>query len=141
MEPIAVSILYYLCVTLFCELSRRIIVDLIGPRDDKIRTILLEFLGTLQVCTCVYENHLVTRNYGLKVRLSFSIIRSTYLINDQLTYLMPGLKSYLPIYIPTYALDNLFTNSVWSTLVLYIPTYLAYYLITLSLNTAYLPNT
>lgn len=65
MEPIIVSLIYYFCVATFCELSRRI-VDVAQVKNMVVRLALFEFLGTLQVCTCVYENHLVTRNYGLK---------------------------------------------------------------------------
>uniref|UniRef100_A0A915JLK6 Aquaporin n=1 Tax=Romanomermis culicivorax TaxID=13658 RepID=A0A915JLK6_ROMCU len=65
MEPIIVSLVYYCCVVTFCELSRRFI-DVLGVRQPILRHALFEFFGTLQVCTCVYENHLVTKNFGLK---------------------------------------------------------------------------
>lgn len=67
MEPIITSILFYAIVIGFCEICRRgcdkFFTESVSPSSPK--RFLIEAIGALQAITCVYENHLVIRNYGL----------------------------------------------------------------------------
>lgn len=67
MEPIVSSIFFYAIVVGFCELCRRgcdkYLQNSGSPWSPKV--FLIEAIGALQAITCVYENQLVVKNYGL----------------------------------------------------------------------------
>jgi len=68
MEPILSSIIFYAIVIGFCELCRRSL-DVVFGRGSRpplsLKGFLNEAIGTLQAITCVYENQLIAKNYGL----------------------------------------------------------------------------
>lgn len=61
--PILISLAYYLSVFTACELGRRLAWRLL---PSSAVPFVLDALGTLQICTCVYENALVVRYYGVQ---------------------------------------------------------------------------
>lgn len=67
MEPIISSILFYGIVVGFCEICRRgcdkYLQNSGSPLSPKM--FLIEAIGALQAITCVYENQLVIKYYGL----------------------------------------------------------------------------
>lgn len=62
-EPLLISLLYYAIVFTFCELSRQLANLIFG--NSPFKKYIFEFIAVLQVCTCVYENHLIVKNYGV----------------------------------------------------------------------------
>lgn len=73
MEPIIPSIFFYAIVVGFCELCRRgcekYLTHSGSPWSPKV--FLIEVIGALQAITCVYENQLVIKYYGL---MGFAIV-------------------------------------------------------------------
>jgi len=68
MEPVVASILFYAIVIGFCELCRRALDAVYGQGSRPPRSVkgfLTEAIGTLQAISCVYENQLIAKNYGL----------------------------------------------------------------------------
>jgi len=68
MEPVVASIIFYAIVIGFCELCRRSLDVVYGQGSMPPRSVkgfLNEAIGTLQAISCVYENQLVAKNYGL----------------------------------------------------------------------------
>lgn len=67
MEPIVPSIFFYAIVVGFCEICRRgcdkYLQNSGSPLSPKM--FLIEAIGALQAITCVYENQLVVKYYGL----------------------------------------------------------------------------
>lgn len=67
MEPIIPSIFFYAIVVGFCEICRRGCDKYLkhsgSPWSPKV--FLIEAIGALQAITCVYENQLVVKYYGL----------------------------------------------------------------------------
>lgn len=73
MEPIIPSIFFYAIVVGFCELCRqgcdKYLQNSGSPWSPKV--FLIEAIGALQAITCVYENQLVVKHYGL---IGFAIV-------------------------------------------------------------------
>jgi len=68
MEPAVASIVFYGVVIIFCELFRRILDVLYGSGSRpplSVKGFLTEAIGTLQAISCVYENQLIVKYYGL----------------------------------------------------------------------------
>lgn len=67
MEPIVPSLFFYAIVVGFCEICRRgcdkYLTHSGSPLSPKV--FLIEAIGALQAITCVYENQLVIKYYGL----------------------------------------------------------------------------
>lgn len=53
--PAIIAIAYYAFVFFFAEITRKI-VGLIFKKSSLIYVLLIELIGTAQMCTCVYEN-------------------------------------------------------------------------------------
>lgn len=81
MEPIVLSLVFYLYIIGFCELSKQAVLAL--TRNYNVRLVMLEILGTIQVqkvsrllelqnaivskskiCGCLFEGGLVAKYYG-----------------------------------------------------------------------------
>jgi len=62
MEPIVGSALFYLYVLGLCEIGRQMVRSTISA--PALRTFLFEFLGTLQICACIYEGPIIMKYYG-----------------------------------------------------------------------------
>lgn len=64
MEPVVVSVLFYVYSVGICELGRQLVYRYVRV-DFELQSLLVEFLGTLQLCTAIYENKFVSYHYGL----------------------------------------------------------------------------
>lgn len=64
-------------VLFLAELSRKI-VDLTCRRNTALYAFLIEFIGTAQMCTCVYENGIIIKHYG--VWGFFTVVSSLLLV-------------------------------------------------------------
>uniref|UniRef100_A0A914V1V0 Aquaporin n=1 Tax=Plectus sambesii TaxID=2011161 RepID=A0A914V1V0_9BILA len=64
MEPLYVSLSFYVSVFILAEITRRVIETLTGPGTLS-RRFAYELIATAQMCTCVYENALIIKYYGL----------------------------------------------------------------------------
>jgi hypothetical protein len=62
--PLLVSITFYVAVFALAEICRRITDRFISPKKY-IHTFLMEFAASVQMCTCVYENGVILKNYGV----------------------------------------------------------------------------
>uniref|UniRef100_A0A914KU78 Aquaporin n=1 Tax=Meloidogyne incognita TaxID=6306 RepID=A0A914KU78_MELIC len=61
--PAIIAIAYYAFVFFFAEITRKI-VGLIFKKSSLIYVLLIELIGTAQMCTCVYENTVIVKHYG-----------------------------------------------------------------------------
>ncbi len=71
-EPIFVSLAFYGAVIIFCEISRQIVDRFTYPNTET-RKFFYEVIATAQVCTCVYENGLVSKYYGIFPGFFFAV--------------------------------------------------------------------
>lgn len=62
MEPLWSSLAFYAWVFGVCEVGRRVGDSLLGP--GLLKQCLFEFLGTLQICACIFEGSIVGQYYG-----------------------------------------------------------------------------
>lgn len=63
--PALICVTYYLVVLFLAELSRKL-VDMFGPRrSSPYYAFLIELIATVQMCTCVYENGVMIKHYGV----------------------------------------------------------------------------
>uniref|UniRef100_A0A0K0FHT4 Aquaporin n=1 Tax=Strongyloides venezuelensis TaxID=75913 RepID=A0A0K0FHT4_STRVS len=63
LKPAVVCILFYITCFGLGELGRKIVSRFFQPASYPY-IFLIEAIGTLQMCTCVYENGLMVKNYG-----------------------------------------------------------------------------
>uniref|UniRef100_A0A1I7X736 Aquaporin n=1 Tax=Heterorhabditis bacteriophora TaxID=37862 RepID=A0A1I7X736_HETBA len=70
--PLVSSIFFYTIVLAVAEASRRILDQVLSKKSILYR-FLIEFIGTAQICTCVFENVVIVQHYGVS---SFFIITS-----------------------------------------------------------------
>lgn len=70
--PALVSIIFYLVVLFLAELARKLL-DYVVKKNSKLYVFLIELIGTLQMCTCVYENGicLIHLNYFLGIIIKY----------------------------------------------------------------------
>ncbi|VDK20979.1 unnamed protein product [Anisakis simplex] len=87
------SLFFYIFVFLICELLRYIIVVLLAKRlSATIRSLLLEFVGTLQVCTPMFDVNLILSTYGLfGVFIEITVIElaNCYFLRDAIAHPCP----------------------------------------------------
>ncbi|EFO26588.1 hypothetical protein LOAG_01892 [Loa loa] len=62
--PLLVAVCFYLSVFVIAELTRKL-VDKYGTAGSLLSYFLMEMIATAQMCTCVYENAVIIRHYGL----------------------------------------------------------------------------
>ncbi|KAM3719465.1 putative aquaporin-10 [Dirofilaria immitis] len=62
--PLIVAVCFYISVFVIAELTRKF-VDKYGTVDSLSFYFLMEVIATAQMCTCVYENAVIIRHYGL----------------------------------------------------------------------------
>lgn len=62
--PGIIAVAYYAFVFFFAEISRKLIDVVIHNKNSPIYIISMEFIGTAQMCTCVYENSVIIKHYG-----------------------------------------------------------------------------
>lgn len=75
MAQLFASILFYLIVIISCEFLRRA-TDSIFEKSSPIKIYIYEFLAALEVCTCIYENSIIVKNFGV---LGFFLVVLTLL--------------------------------------------------------------
>uniref|UniRef100_A0A915PW58 Aquaporin n=1 Tax=Setaria digitata TaxID=48799 RepID=A0A915PW58_9BILA len=64
LHPLFVAICFYLSVFIIAELTRKF-VDKYEVPGSLLFCFLMEVIATAQMCTCVYENAVIIRHYGL----------------------------------------------------------------------------
>ncbi|VDO33998.1 Hypothetical 30.5 kDa protein ZK1321.3 in chromosome II, putative [Brugia malayi] len=62
--PFVIATCFYLSVFVIAELTRKL-VDKYGTNGSLLFCFLMELIATAQMCTCVYENAVIIRHYGL----------------------------------------------------------------------------
>ncbi|CAB3404522.1 unnamed protein product [Caenorhabditis bovis] len=62
--PLYSALAYYTFVFALGEIAR-ILVSKYAPKSGNTRLFLIEMIGTVQMCTCVYENGIIVKYYGL----------------------------------------------------------------------------
>ncbi|CAI4232025.1 unnamed protein product [Auanema sp. JU1783] len=62
--PAICAITYYVSVFILAEISRKI-VDKYCRTNSSAQVFFIELIGTVQACTCVYENGIIAQIYGL----------------------------------------------------------------------------
>ncbi|CAD6192273.1 unnamed protein product [Caenorhabditis auriculariae] len=62
--PLYTAISFYAAVFVIGEISR-VLVDKFITRRGSSHDFLIELIGTIQMCTCVYENGIIVKHYGL----------------------------------------------------------------------------
>lgn len=62
--PAIICVTYYLVVLLAAEVSRKA-VDLTMKKHSMLYVFAIELIGTAQMCTCVYENTIMVKYYGV----------------------------------------------------------------------------
>ena len=62
--PLLVSITFYTFVFGAAEVCRRIVDRFVNPKRH-IHAFFMEFAAAAQMCTCVYENGVILKNYGV----------------------------------------------------------------------------
>ncbi|VDM11367.1 unnamed protein product [Wuchereria bancrofti] len=62
--PFVIATCFYLLVFVIAELTRKL-VDKYGTNGSLLFYFLMELIATTQMCTCVYENAVIIRHYGL----------------------------------------------------------------------------
>jgi hypothetical protein len=70
--PLAVSIATYASVFALAEIFRRFVDRFVSPKRH-IHAFAMEFAASLQMCTCVYENGVILKNYGV-IGFFFTVI-------------------------------------------------------------------
>ncbi|KAF7624761.1 Aquaporin [Meloidogyne graminicola] len=78
--PAIIAISYYAFVFFFAEISRKL-VGYVFKKTSLIYVVLIELIGTAQMCTCVYENSLIIKHYG---PVGFFFVVSTLLLSGNL---------------------------------------------------------
>ncbi|CAI5440690.1 unnamed protein product [Caenorhabditis angaria] len=62
--PLYSALAYYSAVFAIGELARFLVTKYVSPRGNS-QLFAIELIGTIQMCTCVYENGIIVKNYGL----------------------------------------------------------------------------
>ena len=62
--PALVSIIFYLVVFFLAEFSRKTL-DYFVKKNTRLYVFLIELIGTVQMCTCIYENSIIVKYYGV----------------------------------------------------------------------------
>ena len=65
-EPILISLLYYVYCFAVCESGRQLAMRCITV-DTELRTMCIEFCGTLQICVMLFEAQPIFLTYGINV--------------------------------------------------------------------------
>jgi glycerol uptake facilitator-like aquaporin len=70
--PLLVSVTFYAAVFALAEISRRIVDHFISPKRH-IYAFFMELAASAQMCTCIYENGVILKNYGV-IGFFFTVI-------------------------------------------------------------------